>query len=263
MVKLFCHGAFRNTEICARTWKSQIITSRTWLCTLRMQGHLLFARSVCGRCLGAVTFKYMFSTMFSKDSGISPVKYQNMIGFSSKFCHTSLPLDLLPWKFGNNTLMSFLALLFLREWQLGEELRQSIEAKHQKYRWGYKTCGTTHWFWRNSQARESVAVTNEQKQTRKVGRSGQLFSGIFTSVQHTSNFTSFHPGSFWKLHAKKCKPKFCERVSVTFDGPCTNLVKIKYLDKEILCYMLISTNEERATHGVKTASTRVSSSKHA
>ena len=74
---------------------------------------------------------------------------------------------------------------------------------------------------------------------------------------------SFHPGSFWKLHAKKCKPKFCERVSVTFDGPCTNLVKIKYLDKEILCYMLISTNEERATHGVKTASTRVSSSKHA
>lgn len=129
MVNLFCHGAFRNTEICARTynfkyWQSQIITSRTWLCTLRMQGHLLFARSVCGRCLGAVTSKYMFSTMFSKDSGISPVKYQNMIGFSSKFCHTSLPLDLLPWKFGNNTLMSFLALLFLREWQLGEELRQ-------------------------------------------------------------------------------------------------------------------------------------------
>lgn len=61
----------------------------------------------------------------------------------------------------------------------------------------------------------------------------------------------FYFGFFWKLYVKKCKFKFCERVSVIFDGLCINFVKIKYFDKEILCYMLISINEERVIYGVK------------
>lgn len=46
-------------------------------------------------------------------------------------------------------------------------------------------------------------------------------------------------------------PKFRDRVSVTFDGQYTNLATIKDLDRDILCYLLVNTKVERATHGVK------------
>ena len=55
--------------------------------------------SVCvvrGQCLCKVTSPYIYATTTSKVSGVSPVMYQIIIGLSSKACHKSLPLDLLP-----------------------------------------------------------------------------------------------------------------------------------------------------------------------
>ena len=139
MVDFLGHSAFRNAELnmYARAWRfkywrSQIKTSNTLLCTSKIQRRLLSVRGVRGQCLGKVTSPYIFATVTttSKVSGVSPVTYQKIIGLSSKACHTSLPLDLIPWKLGNKVLIR--GVFLLRTIEKGKAERRRTKALRLK-----------------------------------------------------------------------------------------------------------------------------------